>query len=130
MPFVVSGSIASGVVPPSPVTTWPSAGCFEPPPPHAATSTKLTILFLVIVDIELARADPPLVAEPHETAYHHERHQPECHRITPRPLELRHVLEVHAPHAGDERDRHHHCRDQRQLLHDVVHPVRLHRQVR
>ena len=40
-------------------------------------------------------------------------------------MDLRHVVEIHSIHSGDERQRDENCRDDRQCLHHFVHGIRV-----
>ena len=60
---------------------------------------------------------------------HHAEHARERERIAERPVELGHVLEVHAVDAGDQRRAEEDGAPRRDLLHDVVQAVRDHREV-
>src|SRR4051794_28445385 len=65
---------------------------------HAARRNPVEFL---MVSPPAEPSNPLLPAEEDERRHAAERHQPQRHRIAPLPLQLRHVLEVHAVDAGD-----------------------------
>src|SRR4051812_7954276 len=64
---------------------------------HAARRNRIEFLML---SPPTGSSNPLLPAEEDERRHAAEGHQPERHRVTPLPVQLRHVLEVHAVDAG------------------------------
>src|SRR3954454_18181952 len=89
-------------------------------PRHQIASSRDARLAMTGAIWSKSGLEPTAPFEPQQRQDGAEYDQCKAVGITPRPIQFRHVLEIHAIHTGDQRRRHAHDRNDREDFDDVV----------